>query len=80
MTSKVVFADVAAEVLRAEKKHPGWPSDAVHAAAIVGEEAGELLQAALQWHYEGGNLASMRKEAVQTAAMAVRFLIYLEGS
>ena len=28
-------------------KHPTWPVDHIHAAAILGEEAGEVLQAAL---------------------------------
>ena len=64
-----------AEMKRAERKHPGWPTDPVHAAAVLQEEAGELVQAALQFTYEGGSAEHMREEAVQVGAMALRFLL-----
>ncbi len=38
---------VFAELRYAERKFPGWPEDPVHAAAILAEEAGELVKAAL---------------------------------
>lgn len=66
------------ELERARKKHPIMGADIVHAAAIVGEEAGELQRAALQVAYEGGRYYDMHKEAVQVGAMALRFL--LEGA
>lgn len=69
-----VIQDVFTELSRAEAKFPGFPTDPVHAAAIVVEEAGELQQAALEHTYEGGELEQVRNEAVQTAAMALRFL------
>ena len=62
------------EVERAETKFPDWPSDMVHAAAIVGEESGELTRAALQWTYEGGDILEAQIEAVQVACTAIRFL------
>lgn len=62
------------EIERAEAKFPGWPSDMVHAAAIVGEESGELTRAALKWTYEGGDIIEAQKEAVQVACTAIRFL------
>lgn len=65
------------ELDRAEKKHPSWPDDLIHRAAIVSEEAGELLRASLQNNYEGDRLIAMRKEAEQTGAMALRFLVKL---
>lgn len=74
------------EYFRAQKKHPDWPQDAVHASAILSEEAGELTQAALDFHYgalEGKGLKwremldPMRLEAVQSGAMSVRFLLHL---
>ena len=46
----------------------------IHAAAIVGEESGELIRAALQYRYERGELMELQKEGVQVGAMAVRFL------
>ena len=70
-----VVSDIVAELERAERKFPGWPVDPVHAAAVVVEEAGELQQAALQFTYEGGGFDAMCKEAVQTGAMALRFLL-----
>jgi len=69
---------VYSELEKAKKKHE-WPIDIVHAAAVVGEEAGELLQAALDQIYDAGNnIENMRIEAAQTAAVAIRFLLHLE--
>lgn len=62
------------EMERAKAKFPWWPEDQIHAAAIVAEEAGELLRAALQCKYENGSIEKVRKEAIQTATMAIRFL------
>ena len=70
-----VVSEIVAELERAERKFPGFPTDPVHAAAILQEEAGELVQAALQFTYEGGGFDAMFKEAVQTGAMALRFLL-----
>ena len=77
MTNDEVIDLVFRELGAAEVKHPGWPVDPVHAAAILGEEAGELLQAALDFTYQGGNfeLGRMKKEAAQCAAMGIRFLM-----
>jgi len=70
---------VFSELRKAEEKFRGFPIDAIHGAAIVGEEAGELLQAALDWNYgRYGNKACMKREACQAAAMALRFLFNLE--
>ncbi len=67
------------ELQRAERKFPGFPTDPVHAAAVLAEEVGELQQACLQWTYEGGRLEDVTKEAVQSAAMALRFLFNMES-
>lgn len=77
MTEQEAVHAILRELAWAETKHPSWPSDMIHAAAIVGEEAGELTQAALQYVYEHGYVESMRKEAIQTGAMAIRFLMNL---
>ena len=61
--------------------NPDWPTDPIHAAAIVSEEAGELTQASLDDTYPSSNHhgkdthARMEQEAIQTAAMAIRFLL-----
>jgi len=67
------------ELWRASEAFPDWPEDYVHAAAIVSEEAGELLQAAnnLVHEQKPSSVRDMKKEAIQTAAMAVRFIINL---
>ena len=63
------------ELNNAKEKHPKWPKDKIHAAAIVGEEADELLRAAIQAVYENAPFYNMHKEAIQTGAMALRFLL-----
>lgn len=78
MNSKEIFQEVRKEISRAERKFPGWPEDPVHAAAILGEEAGEALQAALDYFYGRGDLETLKKELIQTAAMAFRFLLNLQ--
>lgn len=70
---------VAAEVLRAEQLHPGWPEDIVHAAAILAEEAGEVVKAALQSYYAEAFASDIRTEAIQTAAMCFRLLLNLDN-
>ena len=72
-----VFESIAAEVLRAESQHPEWPDDLIYAAAMVAEESGELVKACLQHHYEERQIAKVRTEAIQTAAMCVRLLLAL---
>lgn len=67
------------ELKKAEEKFPWWPTDPVHAAAIVAEEAGELVKAALQYIHEAGDPNEMFIEAAQTGAMAIRFLRAIGG-
>lgn len=62
------------EVVRARKVNGRLPSDLVYRAAIVAEEAGELVKAALQHRYEGGKIERIQKEALHTAATCVRVL------
>lgn len=69
-----IWKGIIDEVKRAESKFPEWPTDMIHAAAIVVEEAGELSQAALKWTYEGGDAEAAGKEATQVAVTAIRFL------
>lgn len=65
---------IVSELKRARGKFPRWTADTVKAAAIVAEESGELIRAALQHCDEGGSMEACDAEAIQTAAMCVRFL------
>lgn len=76
-TGNDLMAAILLELDTAREKFPTWPRCGIDAAAIVGEEAGELTRACLQATYEGGTIEKCRKEAVQTAAMAIQFLLNL---
>lgn len=73
-----VVAQVLEEIQRATKKFPTWPNDPLHALAVISEEHGELCKATLQAVYEPhknkGGSTDVYNEAIQTAAMAIRFL------
>lgn len=71
---------VMAELARATAKFPTWPTDPLHALAVLGEEFGELTKAMLQHTYEphkGVTKQDIREEAIQTAAMALRLAMSL---
>lgn len=71
---------VAAELVRATAKFPTWPTDPLHAVAVIGEEAGELTKAVLQAVYEPhkSTPADVEAEAVQVAATSLRFLASID--
>lgn len=81
LPSPSVVGDVMAEINRAVTKFPTWPTDPLHALGVVGEEFGELGKAVLQQVYEPhkNHPGDVRKEAVQTAAMAIRFLLSIDA-
>ena len=73
-----IIEAIQAEVERAEKLHPYWPEDIIHATAIMNEEAGEAIRAALNAVYQGGSIEDLRTEVVQTAATCIRILKNLQ--
>lgn len=75
-----VIDQITAEVARATAKFPTWPTDPLHALAVLGEEYGELTKAMLQLTYEPHKTTpeEVRTEAIQTAAMALRIAMSLE--
>jgi hypothetical protein len=81
MSLQTALDTVAAEVRRATQKFPTWPTDPLHAVSILGEEFGELVKDVLQNSYEPGksDQQRVRVEAIQTAAMAIRFLMSLRS-
>lgn len=75
-----ILHEILEEVRRAMKKFPTWPTDPIHALAVVGEEFGELQKEVLQMAYEPHKTdhEKIRSEAIQLAAMALRFLYSLD--
>lgn len=75
-----LIQEVKNEIERAVIKFPAWPTDPLHALAVLGEEYGELTKAVLQVTYEPSKstIADVRCEAIQTAAMALRFAMSLD--
>jgi NTP pyrophosphatase (non-canonical NTP hydrolase) len=73
--------EILKEVIRAESKFPGWPTDPLHAAMILAEECGEAVKAVNQAVYEPlkGGEDEIRAEVIQTAAMCLRFLKSLDA-
>lgn len=69
---------IFAELRKAEKKHPYWPEDPVHAAGILMEEAGEAMKAANDVKWSSGSVGHLRNEVAQTAAMCIRWLCYID--
>lgn len=61
----------------AENKHKSFPTDRIHASAILNEEAGKLTQACIDYEY--GNItreeaqARMEKYVARVGAMSLRF-------
>ena len=74
MKIESALTQIFSEVERAEKLHPDWPTNPIHQAAIVTEEAGELLQASLNHNDHKGSKKAMITEAIHTAATVIRFL------
>jgi hypothetical protein len=56
-------------------KHPIFPTDIVHCAGILCEEAGEAMQAALDVTYSGGKIRDFKEELGHSGAMAIRNLL-----
>jgi hypothetical protein len=73
-----IINEIIKELNRAEIVHQ-WFDDYIHCASVVCEEAGELIRATLDHKYGDMELKQynkelMKKEAIHTAATAIRFL------
>lgn len=81
MTIRTTFDSILQEVERATRKFPTWPTDPLHALAVLGEEFGELTKEVVQFTYEPHKTTreNVRTEAIQTAAMALRFALSLDA-
>ena len=74
MTVDEILESFVLELSSAEQKFPVWPTDLIHAAGIMCEEAGETMQAALDWYYCFDDIEKLKRELVQVGAMAMRCL------
>jgi len=84
LEEKRAIAMILLALEKAKRKHPEpWAVnkkskayDHCYAAGIVGEEAGELLQRALQHEHEGlDRNVEMLHEATHTGATVIRFIV-----
>lgn len=77
-----VVTEILKTVRKAEEKFPLWPVDPIHQSAILQEECGELVKATIQAVYEPEKNSEneVLKEAFQTAAMAIRFLLHYNNT
>jgi len=75
-----VYNEIREELDAALRKFPTWPTRGLDAVGVLNEEVGELNKEIFQMTYEPHKTDKdkIRKEAVQAAAMAIRFLLSLE--
>lgn len=80
-----IVREILEELLRAKQKHPRWPKHMVARAGIIQQEVGELMADLIKMKYEAPKinrpffLAAARKDALQVAAMAIRFIEALDN-
>lgn len=65
------------ELERAESIHPKFPMATLDQVAIMVEEAGESLRAALNYKYHDQPKSEVVKEVIQTGAMCIRVLKHI---
>jgi hypothetical protein len=69
-----IFREISSSV----NKHGPMHEDLIHRAGIVCEESGELIRACINLVYEGAAPGEVYKEAIHTAATAIKFLLSLQ--
>ena len=74
---ELIFQDSLQELDSTRRHYPDWPTDIVHASAVMVEEAGEVLKIAnnLRWNQKNSDLSEFRNEIIQTVAMCFRLLL-----
>jgi hypothetical protein len=80
MERSEIIKESANELERAIIKFPWWFKDPIHAFSIVQEEIGETQKEIIQSKYEPdkSSLNDIKKEAIQSIAMLIRFLENIE--
>lgn len=75
-----MIEEIILEVKKATEKFPTWPTDPLHALAVLGEEFGELTKEMVQLTYEPHKTSkdAVKTEAIQMVAMALRLAMSLD--
>ena len=71
------LALILAELEKATRKFPKWPTDPLHALAVLGEEFGELTREMLHMAYEPSKTSH---EVIISAFSSMLSLIFLESA
>lgn len=74
MNMEYIFDNIKDAVSYAEFKHRHFPDDLIHQVAIMSEESGEAVRAALLHVYDDHTLDDVEEELYQTIAVCVRIL------
>lgn len=75
---EAAIRDILGALAQARAKHPQWQADVIHSAAVLAEEAGEVVKAALDLTYfNAPNHQHLMAELAQVGAMAIRMLVNL---
>ena len=77
-TTEHIIQEVFDEIASAIGKHPIWPTDHVHRAAIISEEAGEVVREANHLREGHGSTEDLRNELIQTAGTCLRMLYLMD--
>ena len=51
-----------------------WPTDIIHQAAVIAEEAGEVVQSANNFVYGAASKEKIKEEVIQTIVTCLRYL------
>ena len=78
MNLPLALTQLVNEFNRAGSLHPIWPTDIIHQAAMVAEEAGEVVRAANNHKWHGKPIEEVRTELAHTGAMCIRMLMHLQ--
>lgn len=70
--------EIKQELKRAKQIYPEWPDDLIHQVSIMNEESGEAIRAALNHVYHGDDIEEVKKELIQTAAMCIRCIEWID--
>lgn len=75
MSNTDTWSEIMAALAKDKKERPYWPEQIVSQAAAVNGPANTMLARAMGMYKGGADLEAMKKDAIQTIAVAIRFLM-----